>query len=269
MNEQRGNVYSIGQFAKLTGVTERTLRYYDKQNLLKPSWRNEHGRRFYKDEDLLQLQKILTLKFLDFSLDEISAHLEDPSINLQQSLDHQYELLRMKQKQIEAVITKLDRIRHIVEGAGTLDNGLLLTLIHSVQHEEEQRQYLSRLMPSTLIDAIYMEGKPDQERFETERIMLAKMVRLTDLGKAGKLPQDPEVVQAGLELVEMMRELIGPIISEMSEEEVERLEILESDESFLDPSIFPQHVAKEDEQFISAVMDYLADKEEGGNLFGR
>ena len=63
--------YTTGKFAKLANVTERTLRYYDKVGLLKPSHVLSNGYRQYSNEDLIQLQKILLLRNLGFSIEEI------------------------------------------------------------------------------------------------------------------------------------------------------------------------------------------------------
>ena len=63
--------YSSGEFAKKAHVTLRTIRYYDKQNILVPSARTESGARLYTDEDLAKLQQILLLKYLGFSLEDI------------------------------------------------------------------------------------------------------------------------------------------------------------------------------------------------------
>ena len=49
---KKDGYYSSGEFAKMADVTLRTIRYYDRQNLLKPSYVNEHGARFYTDSDL-------------------------------------------------------------------------------------------------------------------------------------------------------------------------------------------------------------------------
>ena len=70
-------MYSIGVFSKKTGVTIRALRFYDEKNLLKPSYISESRRRYYKDEDIPTLQKILTLKFLGFSLEEIKTFIRE------------------------------------------------------------------------------------------------------------------------------------------------------------------------------------------------
>ena len=50
--------YTTGEFARMAHVTIRTIRYYDKKGLLKPSFINESGYRMYSDEDFLKLQKI-------------------------------------------------------------------------------------------------------------------------------------------------------------------------------------------------------------------
>ena len=68
---KKSGYYSSGEFARMAHVTLRTIRYYDKQNILKPSFVTEAGARFYTDEDFARLQQILLLKYLGFSLDDI------------------------------------------------------------------------------------------------------------------------------------------------------------------------------------------------------
>ena len=63
--------YSSGQFAHMANVSLRTIRYYDKQNILKPSYITPSGARFYTDSDFAGLQQILLLKYLGFSLKDI------------------------------------------------------------------------------------------------------------------------------------------------------------------------------------------------------
>ena len=63
--------YTTGEFAKRAKVTIRTIRYYDKKGILQPSFRNDAGYRMYTDQDFLKLQKVLSLKYLGFSLEEI------------------------------------------------------------------------------------------------------------------------------------------------------------------------------------------------------
>ncbi len=65
--------YKIGQLAELTGLTQRTIRYYDELGLLKTSSRTQGGQRIYSDSDLLYIKRIMELKSLSFSLEEIKV----------------------------------------------------------------------------------------------------------------------------------------------------------------------------------------------------
>lgn len=96
------NNYTTGQLAKLAGVSERTIRYYDQQGLLKPSFLMENGYRCYRDKDVVILQKIISLKYLGFSLVEIKTMLqEEKPIAWQQSLDMQIDMIDQKIQHID------------------------------------------------------------------------------------------------------------------------------------------------------------------------
>lgn len=88
---------TTGQFSKLANVTNRTIRYYDKVGLLNPSSLGENGYRYYCEEDFFKLQRILLLKQLGFSLEEIMtmAHNDDLS-SLKESISMQIELVDKK-----------------------------------------------------------------------------------------------------------------------------------------------------------------------------
>lgn len=85
--------YTTGTFAKMANVTERTIRYYDKIGLLKPSFVMENRYRKYSDKDFLKLQKILSLKQLGFSIDEIFPLLTKEENNMKESFLMQSELI--------------------------------------------------------------------------------------------------------------------------------------------------------------------------------
>jgi len=67
-------LFTVGETAKKMDVTVRTLQYYDKMNLLKPSEMSEGGRRLYTQKDMVKLHQVLSLKYLGFSLDEIKTN---------------------------------------------------------------------------------------------------------------------------------------------------------------------------------------------------
>lgn len=64
--------YTTGELARMTSVSVRTLQYYDKKNLLRPSKVTESGRRIYAEKDLNRLKLILLLKKLGLSLKAIT-----------------------------------------------------------------------------------------------------------------------------------------------------------------------------------------------------
>lgn len=94
-------LYTTGQFAKLAGVTIRTIRYYDKIGLLKPSKILDNGYRQYCNQDLMTLQKILSLKELGFSLEEIyPLIIDDNRESFKESLKLQSSLIDQKIKHL-------------------------------------------------------------------------------------------------------------------------------------------------------------------------
>ena len=92
-----GGYYTSGEFARKAKVTIRTIRFYDKQGILKPSKVSEAGYRLYTDEDFGRLQRILCLKYLGFSLEEIMAlTIHEGREDMTHSLKLQKELIRKR-----------------------------------------------------------------------------------------------------------------------------------------------------------------------------
>ncbi len=99
----------IREFAKLTGVSVRTLHYYDEIELLKPSAVDEqNGYRFYDERCLERMQEILFYRELDFPLKDIQEILSSPDYDKQTALKEQKHLLTLKKERLERLITALD-----------------------------------------------------------------------------------------------------------------------------------------------------------------
>lgn len=82
MSPSSGPVYRVGELAKLTGVTVRTLHHYDEIGLLVPTQRTGSDYRQYGTADVARLQQILSLRQLGFALDEIARVLANPGADL-------------------------------------------------------------------------------------------------------------------------------------------------------------------------------------------
>lgn len=96
---------TVHEVHELTGVSVRTLRYYDQIGLLKPSAVTDAGYRLYDDDALEQLQLILLYRELQFPLKEIRRILASPDCDRTRILAQQVELLTMKKEHLENLIT--------------------------------------------------------------------------------------------------------------------------------------------------------------------
>lgn len=96
--------YSVKEVANLSGVSVRTLHYYDQIGLLKPLGRSESGYRHYGHQELLRLQQILFYKELDFPLKEIVDVLDEPAFDLIKALEGHKNALLSRQKRINHLI---------------------------------------------------------------------------------------------------------------------------------------------------------------------
>lgn len=103
--------YTVNKLAKLSGISARTLRYYDEIGLLKPAYIGDNDYRYYEKEQLLLLQQILFYRELDFPLNEIQrivcsdnfdkiAALESHKLILEQKLDRTKQMIKTIEKTI-------------------------------------------------------------------------------------------------------------------------------------------------------------------------
>lgn len=100
---------TVKEVSKLTGISVRTLHYYDEIGLLKPTRINSAGYRFYDGEALSRLQQILFFRDLDFPLKEIRDILNNPSFDPRAALENHRRLLFMKRSRINELIRLVDR----------------------------------------------------------------------------------------------------------------------------------------------------------------
>ena len=100
--------YTIKKLAEMTGITTRTLRYYDDINLLKPSEVNENNYRIYDEKNVNKLQQILFYRSLNFPLQEIKKIMDDPNFSRIDALKQQQQLLLQEQEKINTLLTNID-----------------------------------------------------------------------------------------------------------------------------------------------------------------
>ncbi|OIJ15173.1 MerR family transcriptional regulator [Anaerobacillus arseniciselenatis] len=108
--------YTIQKLAQLAGVSTRTLRYYDEIEILKPARINSSGYRIYGQVEVDRLQQILFYKELGVSLEMIKKIMTSPSYDENQALKDHREQLLGKRKQLDVLITNVEKTIGSMEG---------------------------------------------------------------------------------------------------------------------------------------------------------
>lgn len=104
---------TVNEVSKLTGVSIRTLQYYDKIGLLHPAKYTESGYRLYDDTALEKLQQILLFRELEFPLKDIKAIMDNSNFDRSKALEQQIALLTLKKEHLENLIDLAREIKTI------------------------------------------------------------------------------------------------------------------------------------------------------------
>ncbi|MEA1853801.1 MerR family transcriptional regulator [Cytobacillus sp. OWB-43] len=115
MTIKKTKYWTVGDLSKLTGLTFRTLRYYDQISLLSPSEYSESGHRLYDEEDILILFQILTLKDLGLSLEEIKSTLKDEDYTPKKVINLHIERLKIAIKNQEGLLKELQNLSSLMQ----------------------------------------------------------------------------------------------------------------------------------------------------------
>lgn len=112
--------YSVSELAKLSGVSRRTLHYYDSIDLLKPQSIKQNGYRVYTSKQIDTLQQILFYKELGFELSEIKTILLSDKFDYLKALLSQLDALKEKQKHINTLIENVTKTISSLKGETTM-----------------------------------------------------------------------------------------------------------------------------------------------------
>lgn len=158
--------WKTGELSELTGLTLRTLRYYDQIGLFSPSARTESGHRLYGTEDLSRLQRILSLKSIGLSLEEIRGMLHGGSEEAARTLELQIGRLRSELEARHRLLSELEEALRAAQTRRTMNAEELTVLLGAMKADREN--YFTRQQIETL-RTDYENGDSDAERLESER----------------------------------------------------------------------------------------------------
>ncbi|MBA4537061.1 MerR family transcriptional regulator [Bacillus aquiflavi] len=231
-------MYSIGQFSKKTGVTVRTLRYYDEKDLLKPSYISETGRRYYKDDDIITLQKITGLKALGYSLKDVHLLIRQPQWGITESLRYQKEKLLQKVTDIKKNIELLDQALSLAQANKVVEPAIFIALIQNSLQWNLRKQWLKTYLPNQIVDEIYDGSNSNKNHYDImKRLKVAYKQQYTDD-----------------KVYNILEELFSQVPRELFKRLLTDPKLLEIQ---LDEMLFPSPFSKEEEQWLSEKIENM------------
>ncbi|MGN0642891.1 MAG: MerR family transcriptional regulator [Huintestinicola sp.] len=152
----------INDFAKLTGVSVRTLHYYDEIGLLKPCAVDEQNRyRYYDESSLMRMQEILFYRELDFPLKDIRTILSSPDYSKQTALKEQKRLLTLKKERLERLISALD--------SAMKGEKITMNVFDNSEFEAQREQYAKEAKEKWGGTAAYKESAKKTKSYTKEK----------------------------------------------------------------------------------------------------
>jgi MerR family transcriptional regulator, thiopeptide resistance regulator len=191
--------FTVGELAKLTGVTVRALHHYDDIGLCRPSQRTAAGYRLYDDDDVRRLQQVLVLRALGVALPEIAAALADQA-DRAALLRTQRARLAARRAEVDAMLTAVDRALELLEKGTAMQGDDVKQMFEGFRPEDHAAEVEARwgqtaaYQESARRTKRYGKAEWDEIRRDREAIYEALAAQL----QQGAAPSDP-AVQRGVE----------------------------------------------------------------------
>ncbi len=187
--------YTVHELAQFSGMSIRTLHYYDEIGLLRPESIGKNGYRYYGEKEMVQLQQILFYKELDFSLDEIQRLVNDLNFDIEQALQDHKKLLIAKKKRIDSLLITIDKtVKHLKGGERMTNDDLYQGFsdeeLNKLQEEAKERWGHTDAYKQS-IERTKGWTKTDYDRTAKKQTDITK--DLADLMKKGVSLESPEV----------------------------------------------------------------------------
>lgn len=189
--------WSIAEVAKFSGLTSRTLRHYDEIGLLPPAYVGSNGYRYYGEDELLRLQRILVLRELGLALPRIAEVLDAQTDRIEALREHHRMLLAERDRLGRLAATVARTIGELEKETGGRAVAInrpenLFEGFDDAQYADEARE---RWPEQYAQSQAYVATLTERDKAEMGRENTAAMVRMAEHMAAGK-PVDDAAVQA-------------------------------------------------------------------------
>lgn len=164
--------YTVKKLATLSGVSIRTLRFYDEIGLLKPAYVGDNNYRYYKKEQLLLLQQILFFRELGFELKQIKRIMSQNDFDKLKALRTHAQVIQKKSDRFKKLLQTIDKTIKHLEGKQTMTEKELYTGF-SQEKQREYEEWLINAYGETAKELI-AESKENVKNWSTEDMQLFK-----------------------------------------------------------------------------------------------
>lgn len=234
-------MYTIGQLAKQTGITVRTLHYYDEKGLLPPAHKDAHGHRFYDNDSIVMLQQITMYKYLGYTLRQIEGLLaqQRPIIDV---LAEQRTALLEKRMQLDHMLATIDTAIVIQQKSPVVNAASLLVVMQSMLTVNEQKTFLRTYLPEELIANMY-------DYFEQNIVSInARYLSLTHALQEAYVTPLPDAA-----LKALLRDYFTIIPTELAQQIAVYMQ--DVDDAALDNWLFTSLLSDEEEAWLLACVE--------------
>jgi DNA-binding transcriptional MerR regulator len=146
-------VYTVAKLAKISGVSIRTLHWYDEIGLLKPAYHGANGYRYYEEEQLLALQQILFFRELGFELKQIQSILKRSEFDRMAALSSHRKILQKNVERTKKLIKTIDKTLEHLKGTKKMkDHEIYLGF--SKEGQDDYQKYLINRFGDKIKDSI-------------------------------------------------------------------------------------------------------------------
>jgi DNA-binding transcriptional MerR regulator len=193
--------HTVGQVAKVAGVSVRTLHHYDEIGLLEPSERSGAGYRLYSDDDLVTLQQVMFFKELGFGLEDIGRLMHDPAFDRREALRLQHRMLSDKAAQLMKMMDAVDRTLDGLQKGITMDKEEMFEVFGEFDPAEYEEEVQERWGNTDAYkeSARRTKGytKADWQRFKDESLQIGRdTAALMDAGVPATDPRAMDLAEA-------------------------------------------------------------------------
>lgn len=206
--------YTVKRVAELSGISVRTLHYYDEVGLLKPAYYGVNGYRFYTKEQLLVLQQILFFKELGFELKQIKRLLTRSDFDKERALRAHRQVLQGRIRRTQELIETIDKTLNHLNGRQTMKDKELYKGFSQEQQKEYERALVARLgqRGQDAIDASHAKtaGWKQEDWVKSGEAYDAICRRLAALLCQGVSPSSPDVQAVMADHVHWIRQFWTP-----------------------------------------------------------